>query len=433
MSPMKRYAKKQAKAIKRRRLNAQQRLRQQRAEAQRSIEAIHQALADLGFSDTFVAEIEGRLQTQQKLLGKIVGLMFPTLFGCRQGHELSRVRGWNKNIPTQLLGALPKRSWLKRLRRLGLERLISLWRHTQDKSASTQSRWQWRWIVDDSVFRKYGRHFRLVGRWWSGQCKHTVPGIDGVLLLVVIGDGKLIIPVDFAIRRPNPKGPGRRCQDKLKLTQSMLDERLAAFAKRGVTLPPPMVVADRWFSDSKLMRHVANAHQGTFLVQGKRSYTFTLEDGRKVKGSDLLKPDKWSWQQSLHAPGCRYVRLRAWSRTYGQVLLVVVDKPREKPFYLISMSLTIQVTRLMQAWNQRHWIEQMFRILKHLLAAEACQARTEDAYYGHFVLRLMAGFVLFSTSRVIFKGHVTMEEIVFTLKHHWMTVDYEPFELYAIA
>jgi len=111
----------------------------------------------------------------------------------------------------------------------------------------------------------------------------------------------------------------------------------------------------------------------------------------------------------------------------------VVDKPGEKPFYLISMSLTIQVTRLIQAWNQRHWIEQMFRLLKHLLAAEACQARTEDAYYGHLVLRLMAGFVLFYTSRVIFKGHVTIEEIVFTLKHYWMTVDYEPFELYGIA
>jgi hypothetical protein len=58
---------------------------------------------------------------------------------------------------------------------------------------------------------------------------------------------------------------------------------------------------------------------------------------------------------------------------------------------------------------------------------------SEDAYYGHFVLCLMAGFVLFYTSRVIFKGHVTMEEIVFTLKHYWMMVDYEPFELYAIA
>jgi hypothetical protein len=45
----------------------------------------------------------------------------------------------------------------------------------------------------------------------------------------------------------------------------------------------------------------------------------------------------------------------------------------------------------------------------------------------------MAGFVLFYTSRVIFKGHVTMEEIVCTVKHHWMMVDYEPFELYGIA
>jgi len=73
------------------------------------------------------------------------------------------------------------------------------------------------------------------------------------------------------------------------------------------------------------------------------------------------------------------------------------------------------------------------RQVEHLLATEACQARSEDAYYGHFVLRLMAGFVLFYTSRVIFKGHVTMEEMVFTLKHHWRMVDYEPFELYSIA
>ena len=254
MSPMKRYANKQIKARKRRRLNAQERLRQQRAQAQHHIEALHQALKDLDVPDTLVAEIEGRLQAQQKLLGKIVARMFPTLFGCRHSHELIRVRGWDKNIPSRVLNALPKRSWLKRLRRLGLEMLVAMWRHTQDKSASTRSRWQWRWVVDDSVFRKYGKQFGLVGTWYSGQFKRTVPGIDGVLLLVVIGDGKLIIPVDFAIRRPNPKGPGRRCHDKLTLTQSMLDERLAAFAKRGVTLPAPMVVADSRFSDSKLMR-----------------------------------------------------------------------------------------------------------------------------------------------------------------------------------
>ena len=330
----------------------------------------------MDFPDTLGAEIEGRLQAHHQLLGKIVGPMFPTLFGSRHRHELTRVRGWNKNIPSQLLGALPKRSWLKRLRRLGLEILVSIWRHTQNKSASTPSRWQWRWIVDDSVFRKYGRQFGLVSRWWSGQFKRPVYGIDGVLLLVVMGDGKLIIPVDFAISRPKPKGPGRRCQDKLNLAQKMLDERLAALANRGLKLPSPIVGADSWFSDSKLMRHVTDAHQGTLVVQGKRSYTFTLPDGRKVKGSDLVKVENWAWKRSLHAPGCRYVRLRAHSRTYGQVLLIVVDKPGEKPFYLLSMSLTIPVTRLIRAWNQRHWIEQMFRLLKHLLATEACQARS---------------------------------------------------------
>src|SRR5712664_4427473 len=176
MSPMKQYLHKQAKARTRRRLKAQERLRPQRAQAQLYIEAIHQALIDLDFPDTLVAEIEGRVQAQQKLLGKIVGLMFPTLFGCRHGHELTRVRGWNKNVPSRLLGALPKRSWLKRLRRLGLEMLLSIWHHTQDKSTSTHSRWQWRWIVDDAVFRKYGQQLGLVGTWSTGRLNRTVPG-----------------------------------------------------------------------------------------------------------------------------------------------------------------------------------------------------------------------------------------------------------------
>ena len=61
MSPMKRYANTQAKARKRRRLKAQERLKHQRAQAQRYIEAIHQALKDLDCPDTLVTEIEGRL------------------------------------------------------------------------------------------------------------------------------------------------------------------------------------------------------------------------------------------------------------------------------------------------------------------------------------------------------------------------------------
>ena len=66
-----RDVKKQAKAITRRRLNAQERHARQQKQAQRAIEALHQALHDLGLPDNLVLEIEGRLRAQKKLLGKI--------------------------------------------------------------------------------------------------------------------------------------------------------------------------------------------------------------------------------------------------------------------------------------------------------------------------------------------------------------------------
>jgi hypothetical protein len=95
------------------------------------------------------------------------------------------VRGWDKNLPSRLLGALPKRSWLKRLRRLGVEVLAPLWHHAASKSEATRSRWQWTWVADDSVFKKYGTQLGLVGTWWSGQEHRVLSGIDGVLLVVV--------------------------------------------------------------------------------------------------------------------------------------------------------------------------------------------------------------------------------------------------------
>ena len=88
MSPTHRYAKKQAKARQRRRRTAQERLARDRRQAQHAAKVLEQALHDLGLPEDLVAEIEGRLRSQHKLLGKIVGIMFPPLFGCRTNTEL---------------------------------------------------------------------------------------------------------------------------------------------------------------------------------------------------------------------------------------------------------------------------------------------------------------------------------------------------------
>ncbi len=66
MSPIKRYAKKQAKARQRRRLQAHERLERDRRQAQWAAEALHQAIEALGLPEDLVAEIEGRLGTAAK-------------------------------------------------------------------------------------------------------------------------------------------------------------------------------------------------------------------------------------------------------------------------------------------------------------------------------------------------------------------------------
>jgi hypothetical protein len=123
--------------------------------------------------------------------------------------------------------------------------------------------------------------------------------------VVVVGEGQWVVPVDFAIRRPTPPGPGAPCRDKLHGVPSLVDGRVAAFHRRGVALPPPLVVADSWLSDSKLMCHVATTHQGTVRVDGQSPSVVALPDGRQVKGEALPPQREWPWRHSEQVPGGR--------------------------------------------------------------------------------------------------------------------------------
>jgi hypothetical protein len=132
----------------------------------------------------------------------------------------------------------------------------------------------------------------------------------------------------------------------------MLDERLATLTRRGLA-PPPVVVADSWFGDSKLMRHMRQQHHGTLLVEGKKSYTFALADGRPVKGSDLLTEAAWPWHGHPWEPRVRYARLRATSPTYGAVTIVIVDEPGQDHFYLLCLSTSLTAPQLIRIGLQR--------------------------------------------------------------------------------
>ena len=126
--PHQTICKKHAKARQRRRRTATERLQRDRTQAQHAAKALQQALDDLGRQ-------RPRNRNRWPLTESTAAVgqdhwsdVSPTVW---VSYELGtvRVRGWDKNLPSRLLGALPKRSWLKRLRRLGLEVLIPLWRH----------------------------------------------------------------------------------------------------------------------------------------------------------------------------------------------------------------------------------------------------------------------------------------------------------------
>ena len=82
MALTKRYAKKQAKA-RLRRLKARERLERDRRQAQHATQVMEQALHVLGLPENLVAELEGRLRSQQKLLGKICGVVSTPLLYLR--------------------------------------------------------------------------------------------------------------------------------------------------------------------------------------------------------------------------------------------------------------------------------------------------------------------------------------------------------------
>jgi hypothetical protein len=113
--------KRQQQAKRRRLEQARAQLQREQAQAQRHLRALEQALVDLGLPATLAAELEWRLKPRRKRLGNSFGLMVPTLFGCQTTAELTRVRLWAKHLPGTLLGARPKRKWVRRRQHRGQE------------------------------------------------------------------------------------------------------------------------------------------------------------------------------------------------------------------------------------------------------------------------------------------------------------------------
>ena len=101
----------------------------------------------------------------------------------------------------------------------------------------------------------------------------------------------------------------------------------------------------------------------------------------------------------------------------------IVDHPGGDRDSLRCRETPRAAPRLIRAWRRRSWSAPSCRPLKPLLATEACQGPTEGADFGPGVLRLLAGWVLMDTARVLCKGRLTREAMLFTWTHDWQCLD----------
>ena len=77
MTLPRRYHTRQQKTRRRRLQKERERLQREQARAQRALQALEEALQELGLPESVAEEVQWRLQAQQRLVGKIFGMMFP--------------------------------------------------------------------------------------------------------------------------------------------------------------------------------------------------------------------------------------------------------------------------------------------------------------------------------------------------------------------
>jgi len=127
-----------------------------------------------------------------------------------------------KNKPYRILKRGGPGVWIRLLRRLGFKLLVKIVRHYHQMSEATKSRNKITLEIDSTTLLKLSEKLGLVGVFWSGKLKREASSIQLVVLYVVIGEGKLLIPLDMRIRRPDPEGPGRKCKEQPQLVIKVL-------------------------------------------------------------------------------------------------------------------------------------------------------------------------------------------------------------------
>jgi len=375
------------------------------------VDDLRKSIAELLLDKELEGFVNHHLGKTLDAFGHVLGLLLLPLSGCDSYFEYSSEYGIDKNKPYRILGSGDSGVWIRLLRRLGTNLLIKIVKHYHYMSKATKSRYKVTLVVDSTTLLKLSEKLGLVGTFWSGKLKRKASSIQLVVLYAVIGEGKLLIPLDIRIRRPDPEGPGRKCKEQPQLVIEMIRSLKTRCLTKHIDANGWFVVMDSWYSSHDLQDKIEQC--GFFgIIEGKSNYVFYLENERYTK-SGLAEEIEW---RDSNQRDMKYARANVTSPTFGDVTTVLFEDERCLRVLIMKPNL-ISSVRVIVAYKLRWWIEEFFKICKSYLKIEKFQMVKEKEVYGHICLRIMCFLVLCYCAKRVCRN--TIQTIVRKMSRYW--------------
>ncbi len=237
-------------------------------------------------------------------------------------------------------------------------------------------------VLDDSIFRQWlsesGREELHYGKFFSGQYHCSVFGFKVVCFGLYI-EG-VFYPLFFDFVKKKTGMQGNQAIEVAKKLVSRWGRLKAKLARQGVILPAIDFSCDNGYNDLSLSEHCEKQENGlVYISVPRRNNIFTIDEKRgsltEFIDSEFMAKELAHQQNEKHLEGedktpfyhsqKRYVTL-LFFRLNGSGRVSVIYSPSE----------TIFAKTLRRHWFSRTYIEQFFKILKHVLRIS--EARTKN-------------------------------------------------------
>ena len=323
--------------------------------------------------------------------------------------------GVNKDKCYNTLKKIPLRTWRKLFESCFKQEVYESVKAIQDQSASTISRSNISIQIDDSVLRKWmGRAYFY--KWYSGQYKKVVGGYDVVLVSIVI-QGR-VLPLQFWLMGktgPHKKRPNRAAK--------LLEDLAKELKTNGIDISKIPVSADSAYLTSDLKDalvglgfKVALGTKGHYKVHTHKYAEVYTKDSLAIRevfqksDYDELPSEQWGMEDKVIS---RKIKSGKW----GEALLlesIQLGKPRRVLFFGINR--TCEAWRI---WKNHHFVERIFRHLKHLLSWGKYSLQGRDGAYATVVIPFLAFWLLSELQK---KCKLSFERIILALQV-WVNED----------